>query len=244
MDGDDTTIGRLLTRREMLALLGGTGAALAGGMALFEPRRLLAAPFPACVVRPEQTEGPYFVDERLNRSDIRPDPGTGVISTGVPLALSFLVSRVNQGACEPLAGAQVDVWHCDGLGVYSDVSDPNFSTKGQKFLRGHQVTDKTGRAAFATIYPGWYPGRAVHIHFKIRTPAGSTRASEFTSQVYFDDALTDRVHAAAPYSTKGAGRTRNAGDRIFGRDGEQLLLTTRPVGDGFEASFAVGLQLD
>lgn len=244
MDGDDTTIGRLLTRREMLALLGGSGAALAGGMALFNPRHLRAAPFPSCVVRPEQTEGPYFVDERLNRSDIRSDPGSGAVSAGVPLALAFLVSRVNKGTCEPLAGAQLDVWHCDGLGVYSDVSDPNFSTKGQRFLRGHQLTDRTGRASFRTTYPGWYPGRAVHIHFKVRTSAGPARASEFTSQVYFDDDLTDRVHAAAPYLTKGAGRRRNTDDRIFGRDGEQLLLTARPAGNGYEAAFALGLQLD
>lgn len=243
MHNDDTPIGRVLTRREMLALLGGSGAALAGGMALFDPRRLAATPLPSCVVRPEQTEGPYFVDERLNRSDIRSDPATGAVSAGAPLALAFVVSRVNQGTCEPLAGAQVDAWQCDGLGVYSDVSDPGFSTKGQKFLRGHQITDRAGRATFLTIYPGWYPGRAVHIHFKVRTPTGSARAAEFTSQVYFDDDFTDRVHAAAPYSTRGTGRTRNSGDRIFGRGGDQLMLAVTPLGQGYEATFALGLQL-
>jgi len=242
MYSDDTPVGRLLTRRKMLALLGGSGAAVASGMALFDPRRLIR-PLPSCVVRPEQTAGPYFVDEGLNRSDIRLDPASGVVSAGVPLALTFLISRVDQGTCEPLAGAQVDVWHCDGLGVYSDVQDSGFDTRGQKFLRGYQITDRNGGATFRTIYPGWYPGRAVHIHFTVRTPAGSARASEFTSQVYFDDTLTDRVHAAAPYASKGAGRERTASDGIFRRGGDQLMLAPEPAGDGYAAAFALGLKL-
>lgn len=242
MDRDDVPVGRLLTRREMLALLGGSGAAVAGGMALFDPRRL-TRPLPSCVVRPEQTAGPYFVDEHLNRSDIRPDPASGAVSAGVPLALTFLISRVDRGTCEPLPGAQVDVWHCDALGVYSDVQDRGFDTRGQKFLWGYQVTDGRGHATFHTIYPGWYPGRAVHIHFTVRTPAGAARASEFTSQVYFDDALTDRVHAAPPYASKGAGRQPNAADGIFRRGGEQLMLAPETAGEGYAASFALGLKL-
>lgn len=107
----------------------------------------------------------------------------------------------------------------------------------------YQITDRSGRASFLTIYPGWYPGRAVHIHFKVRTPAGSASAAEFTSQVYFDDHLTDRVHAATPYVTTRAGRQRNAGDRIFGRGGDQLMLAATPAGEGYEASFALGLQI-
>ncbi len=244
MTSDNTARGGLLTRRQVLALLGASGAALATGATMMaDPRRLVAAPLPSCVVRPAQTEGPYFVDERLNRSDIRSDPTRGTLSAGVPLTLSFLVSQISRGACEPLAGAQVDVWHCDALGIYSDVTDPRFSTVGQKFLRGHQFTDRAGQATFRTIYPGWYMGRAVHIHFKIRTPAISPRVAEFTSQLYFDDALTDRVHGSAPYATKGQSRTRNAGDRIFRGGGDQLLLAPSPMGEGYEATFVLGLQL-
>ncbi|HEY7682305.1 MAG TPA: intradiol ring-cleavage dioxygenase [Gemmatimonadales bacterium] len=244
MNNDDTPRGRLLSRREMLALLGASGAALATGKALGVPRlRAATARLPSCVVRPEQTEGPYFVDERLHRSDIRSDPVNGAVSPGVPLALTFLVSRVASSSCAPLAGAQIDVWQCDALGVYSDVTDRSFTTVGQRFLRGHQFTDAAGRAAFQTIYPGWYPGRAVHIHFKIRTPAGSTPSAEFTSQLYFEDALTDRVHRLAPYVTKGEGRVRNSGDRIYRRGGDQLVLAPSPVGDAYEATFAVGLEL-
>jgi protocatechuate 3,4-dioxygenase beta subunit len=244
MNGDDTPVGRLLTRREALALLGISGVRLATGATFGGPSRPgRTGSLPPCVVRPEQTEGPYFVDELLERADIRTDPATGAISPGTPLALTFLLSRLGRGSCDPLPGAQVDLWQCDALGVYSDVSDPTFNTRGHKFLRGHQRTDGTGRAVFRTIYPGWYPGRAVHIHFKIRTPAGSPRAAEFTSQLYFDDRLTDKVHASPPYSTKRGSRTRNLSDRIFQRGGDQLVLRPSQVAEGYEATFALSIDL-
>ncbi|MDH5284981.1 MAG: intradiol ring-cleavage dioxygenase, partial [Gemmatimonadota bacterium] len=75
-------------------------------------------------------------------------------------------------------------------------------------------------------------------------PAGVDRTAEFTSQVYFDDALTDQVHTAAPYAAKGPGRTRNAEDRIFRTSGgDQLLLAPRAAAGGYDATFEVGLQL-
>ena len=197
------------------------------------------AALPACVVRPEQTEGPYFVDEQLNRGDIRPDPADGSVRPGAPLALSFLVSRIDGATCAPLAGAIVDVWHCDAAGVYSGVNDRGFgSTAGQQFLRGYQTTGDGGAAAFTTIYPGWYSGRATHIHFKIRTSDGM----EFTSQLYFDDALTDLVHAQEPYAARGQRDTRNANDGIFRDGGELLTLAVTESGDGYAAVFEIGLQ--
>ena len=143
-----------------------------------------------------------------------------------------------------MAGAQVDVWHCDGNGHYSDVSDSRLDTTGKKFLRGYQRTTDAGRASFQTIYPGWYAGRAVHIHFKIRTPAHTTHASEFTSQLYFDDALTDRVHRLAPYAANRGHRSRNAEDGIYRRGGRQLQLAPKAVQTGYAAEFSVALQLD
>lgn len=186
---------------------------------------------PACVVRPEQSEGPFFVDEGLERSDIRSDPASGAVSQGAPLALSFNVLRVSGAACTPLAGAIVDVWQCDAAGVYSDVTG-----NSQKFLRGHQLTDATGRASFTTIYPGWYGGRAVHIHFKVRS--GS---KEFTSQLYFDDALSDTVFQQQPYAARGQGRTRNANDGLFRNGGADLMLKVTPGGPGYSATFDIGL---
>ena len=244
MDNDDSPIGRILTRREALTLLGASGAALLTGATFLDGLSSPAgAVAPSCVARPEQTEGPYFVDERLDRSDIRSDPGAGVTKPGVPLLLALTVSSLRDSACRPIPGAQVDLWHCDADGVYSDVTDPHFSTVGQRFLRGYQVTDREGTVRFTTIYPGWYEGRAVHLHFKVRTDPASTNGHVFTSQLYFDDGFSDRVFERAPYAGRGGRKVRNADDRIFRQGGRQLVLDPKPSGEGYAASFAIGLQL-
>jgi protocatechuate 3,4-dioxygenase beta subunit len=209
------------------------------------PSTRTATAMPSCVVRPPQTEGPYFVDEKLNRSDIRSDPSDGSVKQGVPLRLVFRVSRIADSSCTPISGAVVDVWQCDALGVYSDVQDINglFDTRGKKFLRGYQVTDASGTAQFMTIYPGWYPGRTVHIHFKIRTDSASRRGYEFTSQLYFDDAITDQVHAQLPYVTKGQRTLKNGGDRIFRDGGNQLMLQLTKDAQGYLGTFDLGLRV-
>jgi protocatechuate 3,4-dioxygenase beta subunit len=246
MDSDDKQVGRILSRREVLALLGVAGAgALAGRVGA--QSRLAAREtgwIPACVVTPAQTEGPYFVDEKLNRVDIRPDPSTGKVVDGAPLDLEMRVFRVANGACTPLAGAMVDVWQCDALGLYSDVRDMNgfFNTAGQKFLRGYQLTDSSGIAKFTTIYPGWYQGRCVHIHFKVRSNEGG-RNLEFTSQLYFDDAMSDKVLAQAPYNTKSGRRTTNDRDGIFRQGGRQLMLALTERENRHAASFDIGLTI-
>ncbi len=195
----------------------------------------------SCIVKPQQTEGPYFVDERLNRSDIRSDPTDNLVQKGTELRLIFHVSQVGGNSCKPLSGATVDLWHCDVAGVYSDVLDRSFNTQGKKFLRGYQVTDKNGTAQFITIYPGWYPGRAVHIHFKIRTDSSTQQSYEFTSQLYFDDSFTDRIHAQPPYISKGQ-RTLNAQDGIFQDGGKDLLLRLNKDKKGYVGTFDIGLQ--
>lgn len=196
-----------------------------------------------CVVTPELTEGPYFVDEMLERSDIRPDPGTGEVAEGAELRLAVNVYEVDGSACIPIAGAIVDVWHCDALGVYSDVSDPGFNTSGQKFLRGFQRTDEGGHVEFTTIYPGWYQGRAVHIHFKVRGTTAAGRGYDFTSQWFFDEATTDLVHAEQPYAAKGYRTLLNENDNIFRQSGGQTLLAASEAGNGWAATFNIGIQL-
>jgi protocatechuate 3,4-dioxygenase beta subunit len=198
---------------------------------------------PICIVRPEQTEGPYFVDERLNRTDIRSDPADGRLKPGTPLTMILQIMSLRAGDCQPIPNAQVDVWHCDAMGVYSDVRDPGFSTVGQKFLRGYQLTDAQGTARFLTIYPGWYPIRTVHIHFKIRTAPMDRKRYEFTSQLYFPDELTDIVHTALPYSSKGRRRVRNHQDFIFRDGGEQLMLKPSTTNGDYTATFPIGLEL-
>ena len=257
MDNDDKPIGTILNRRDVLKLLGlGSSAALLTACApnvveTLSPTTLptslpaslttpttastsTSIPLPACVVRPEMTEGPYFVDEMLNRSDIRTDPADGSISIGAPLELIFKVSHVSAGGCITLPDAQVDIWHCDAFGVYSDVEN----AQGKKFLRGYQITDTNGQAKFLTIYPGWYPGRTVHIHFKIRV-AGY----DFTSQLFFDDTFTDQVYSQEPYNQRGERNTRNERDGIYGNGGDQLLLNVTQNGLGYSTAFDIGLQI-
>jgi protocatechuate 3,4-dioxygenase beta subunit len=234
-------------RRQLIVLVGSfTAAGLIGcGSDASDAAATEAAPTssqPACVVRPQQTEGPYFVDERLERSDIRSDPADGSVRPGVALRLAFRVSGIAGGGCAPLVGALVDVWHCDALGVYAGVRDGSFDTRGAKFLRGYQLTNAAGLAQFATVYPGWYSGRAVHIHFKIRTTPAAGRGLEFTSQLYFDESVTDQVHAQPPYDRKGRRDTPNASDGIFRAGGIQLLLPIVAEGAGFATTFDVALQ--
>jgi protocatechuate 3,4-dioxygenase beta subunit len=195
-------------------------------------------------VKPALIEGPYFVDEKLNRADIRSDPSDNSVKPGAPLNITFRIAKISGSSCVALAGATIDVWHCDALGIYSDSSDPNFgSTKGKKFLRGYQTTDSNGIATFTTIYPGWYQGRAVHIHFKIRSKTSSGAAYDFTSQFFFNETLTDQVHAQAPYAAKGQGRLRNEGDGIYQGGGSQLLLNPGKTGDAYATTFDIGVQI-
>lgn len=232
-------------RREVVRLLGSFAAAGMlgcsgnGARAASESTQPSSPSGSACVVRPQQTEGPYFVDERLNRSDLTIDPVTGQARPGVPLALAFRVSRTSAGICGPLGGAQVDVWHCDALGTYSDVG----GTTPTKFLRGFQLTDDSGSARFSTIYPGWYSGRAVHLHFKIRSTPGAVTRFEFTSQLYFDEAITDAVHAQAPYNTHGRRDTSNQRDTVFASGGPQLMLALARDGAGYAGTFDLAVQL-
>src|SRR5712691_1708067 len=149
---DDGPVGRILSRREILALLGGSGlAAFAAACASTvtatpSPAAASAAPASASAsaavsatgASTAVTEGPYFVDEKLERSDIRSDPASGQAKPGAQLALTVNVFRASGTGCTPLSGAVVDVWHCDALGVYSDAADPTFNTKGSRFLRGYQ----------------------------------------------------------------------------------------------------------
>ena len=248
-DDDDRLIGRVLSRREVLALMGAASVSVVaaacapgsvGSAATGAPASASAAAssgatatalatasaaavasaLPSCVVVPELTEGPYYVDEKLDRSDIRIDTADGSTVEGDVLRLDWVVSQVDGSACIPLEGVLVDVWHCDALGNYSDVG----SEQGHDYLRGYQRTDAAGKATITTIYPGWYQGRAVHIHFKIRTDAAASSGLEFTSQLFFDDALSAQVYATGVYATKGTPDRLNASDSIYQQSQGMTLL--------------------
>jgi protocatechuate 3,4-dioxygenase beta subunit len=136
------------------------------------------------------------------------------VQQGLLLRLGINVSEITSGACAPMSGAYVDVWHCNASGVYSDVAAQG--TTGRRFLRGYQVTDSHGNVRFLTIYPGYYPGRTVHIHFRVRRFSGTTVTFNFVSQLYFNDTVTDGIfQRVAPYNSRPARTTRNTNDNIY-----------------------------
>jgi uncharacterized protein (TIGR03437 family) len=241
----------LLTRRATLARLAGAGAA-----AFFVPawnETVEAATTVTCVAAtPTVTEGPYWVDEKLFRSDIRTDPATGIARTGTPLTLTIALQNLSGGSCVPLAGAYVDIWHCDAQGIYSDESSYNpgggtgtVVTTGQKFLRGYQITDANGQVTFTTIYPGWYMGRTIHIHFRVRTYSGSSVLGNFVSQIFFDETVNTSVLAQSAYSRTTSRDTINSNDMVYqGANKERMLATVS--GDntsGYAATITVGLTI-
>jgi protocatechuate 3,4-dioxygenase beta subunit len=266
LDDDDRSIGRIMTRREVLALMSlssaaviaaacapgaissATGGATAAASAAITTASASASPaavassLPSCVVVPEVTEGPYYVDENLKRSGIRIDTADGSTVDGTALRLDWVVSQVDGNACVPLEGVLVDVWPCNALGEYSDVSDGGFNTVGHDFLRGYQHTDANGAETISTIYPGWYRGRAVHIHFKIRTDAAASSGFEFASQPFFDDSLSDEIYSQGVCASKGPHDVQNADDNIYQGTQGLTLLTPAKDGDGYAATFEIAIQ--
>jgi protocatechuate 3,4-dioxygenase beta subunit len=174
---------------------------------------------------PQQIEGPYFVDNMPNRSDITTDTSDGTVQEGIPLNLVINVyeadgnysssgsSRGGNGSCIPLQGAQVDIWHANPQGIYSGVQQ--LGTSGHDFLRGNQVTDENGTVRFSTVYPGWYEGRAIHIHVKVRTFEGSNETFEWTSQFYLNNSISEQVHTQPPYNQHGQPDMTNEEDGIY-----------------------------
>jgi protocatechuate 3,4-dioxygenase beta subunit len=184
------------------------------------------------------------VDNALLRSDIRIDPTDDSIKAGVPLLLTFRVLDVTDPTvCKPLPDAQVDIWHCDAQGVYSGVEEGIPETAENLWLRGYQITDEYGEATFTTVYPGWYPGRTVHIHFKVRTDPTAEQGYEFTSQLFFPEVVSDAVYEEDDYARGGGQRTSNSRDNIYREAGEQLLLTLTETEEGYAALFDIGLDL-
>jgi len=195
----------------------------------------------SCVLTPELTVGPYFVDEKLNRSDVTANTTDTNVLDGSPLSLTLTIMEYSSSGCPALQGAQVDIWQADAAGVYSDEAVEN--TTGQTYLRGYQTTDSSGVVKFKTIFPGWYTGRTVHIHVMIRTFSSSGAvASEFTTQLFFAQTLIDAVTTSvSPYSSRGLPDTTNAQDNIY-NSATQLTLQTASSGGGYTGALTIGVQ--
>src|SRR5689334_6975493 len=241
---------KALNRRNTLKTLLGLGGAI------FIPawnENIEAASALACVSQtPAVTEGPYWVDEKLFRSDIRTDPATGVARPGVPLTVVINVQSLSSGGCAAVTGAYVDVWHCDAKGLYSDEGPYNpgggtgvVNTSGQKYLRGYQITDENGQVKFTTIYPGWYSGRTIHIHVRVRTYSGSTVLSNFVSQIFFDDFVNNTVLATSSYSRTTSRDTTNSTDMVYrvANQERMLAILAGDVNSGYQAAITLGAAL-
>lgn len=222
-----------MRRREMMALSAGALASVAlyaCGADEDETTRSAAGAGtarPDCLLTPEQDEGPFYIDLAQVRRDIIED------RPGVPLALALTV--VDANTCRPIRDAAVDIWHCDALGAYS--GEPSEGSEGETYLRGIQLTDGNGRAEFATIYPGQYPGRTTHIHVKVHL--GGRRSDgtysgghvSHTGQLFTTDQRDADVFALAPYNRNPAELTPRDADGIYLTEGgSSSVLTLRPDG--------------
>ncbi len=239
-----------LTRRRLIEILGGAGVAALSGCgggstsassASGSTSGTTSGTTASCVLTPELTVGPYFVDEKLNRSDLTTNTTDTNVLNATPLTLTMTIMEYASSGCSALVGAQVDIWHADAAGIYSDESVEN--TTGQTFLRGYQLTDANGAVTFKTVVPGWYSGRTIHIHVMIRTLSSSGSVlTEFTTQLFFDQTLLNALTTTvSPYSSRGVPDTTNAQDSIYS-SATQLILTNATSGGGYTASITLGVQ--
>lgn len=237
---------RRLTRREVLGLLGTTGAAITaihcGGESPTSPSTVAdattttttttsagTAAGAGCAVTPTETIGPYPSLVDLFRSDIHEG------KSGTMLTLKLKVVNTNS-ACAVVPDANVEIWHVDAAGNYSQYG----SQTGQTYLRGIQTTDANGEVTFTTIYPGWYQGRATHIHVEV-TIGGVSRK---VTQIAFPESINNAVHGSGAYASRGTNPLSNRADNIFADSLDSELVT--PTGDpasGYTASFTIGIAL-
>ena len=203
----------------------------------------------SCAATDEGEIGPYFVDDSasgMNRSNILANIDGTSAQAGVPLTLTVTV-RDSERSCALVSGAQIDIWHCNAYGVYSDEGVEN--TTGLTWLRGYQVTGSTGVVSFTTIVPGWYAGRTNHIHLRVRSTynsASSTSDGSNTTQVFFPQTLVDTLSSSvAPYNTHGTDSTTNASDHVYTPEtkGTTLLTLSGNTTSGYTAAFTVNLPI-
>lgn len=220
----------VLSRRDAIKSVGGIGlGAVFGARALnLFADQADAATVTTCLLTPEVTEGPYWVEENLTRRNITEG------KAGLPLVIRFTV--LNAKTCKPIKNADVEIWHCDALGNYSAVNGAT-----TRYLRGHQRANAAGKAEFLTIFPGWYRGRTPHIHMKVGVGSNTVH----TGQVFFNEKITTGVYRHAPYATSGQYDTPHSRDNIYKQAGgstAELKLARRTGGlKGYTGTIAIGV---
>lgn len=213
--------------------LTGLGALLGFPVALAAYRNSKNGEESDCSVSPRETAGPFPIKtpSDLVRANIISD------RKGIALVMNITVQDKNEN-CNPLADVFVDVWQCDGHGYYSEYGDERWQREDftqYHFLRGRQTTDKNGLASFISIYPGWYPGRAPHIHVEI---LDKNEKSLLVTQIAFPDDISEEVYKTAHY--KGTADTTNLTDSLFANSLEgNLGLVNGNVKDGYTLAHTI-----
>ena len=231
----------IVSRRRALGLLGAAGAALTGACGGDTPTSptststttttttttgATSGTAGTCAVSPNETVGPYPSLSQFVRSDIRED------RPGLPLNLTITVVNANS-ACAPVAGASVEIWQCDVAGEYSQYG----SSRTQTFLRGIQTTNASGQVNFVTVYPGWYQGRATHIHVEVTANGRSAKVT----QIAFPESVNAEVYRSGVYASRGLNPTSNTSDGIFADSLSQEMATVSGnTTSGYNATFQVG----
>lgn len=217
-----------LNRRDVLKSIGGVGLAAvfsAGALRLLGDEAEAAT---TCLLTPEVTEGPYWVENKLTRRNITEG------KAGLPLVIRFTV--VNAKTCKAIRNADVEIWHCDALGNYSAVNGAT-----SRYLRGHQKSNSIGKAEFLTIFPGWYRGRTPHIHMRVSVGGNLVH----TGQIFFNEKIAAAVYKQAPYARRGVYDTSHASDNIYrqaGGSAAELELAKRTGGlKGYVGTIAIGV---
>ena len=246
MSTDDQT----LSRRGLIGVLGGGVASVAFGARALDALGADNRDVATCLLTPEATEGPYWIDDKLTRYDVREG------KPGLPLVLEFTI--VNARTCKPIRGADVEIWHADAAGEYSGFDGgssgggrggpvgPGGGSGAQtktRYLRGHQRSDALGKASFLTVFPGWYRGRTPHVHMKVHV--GSADRVVHTGQVFFNEAIQSSVYRSGVYRSRGQADTSHAQDLIYAQAGGSravVRLARRPNGArGYLGRIVIGV---
>jgi len=234
--GSMSPLDKALSRRQLIGLLGAAGAVAAArcgsGDTPTSPSTTPSATTStnsACVVTPTETLGPYPSLTDLVRSDIREG------KTGTVLTLTIKVVNVNN-SCGAVAGANVEIWHVDAAGNYSQYG----TQTAQTYLRGIQTTNSNGEVTFTTIYPGWYQGRATHIHVEVTINGVSRKVT----QMAFPESVNNAVHSSGVYASRGNNPMTNLSDGIFADSlSSELVTPTGSAASGYAATFQVGISI-
>jgi protocatechuate 3,4-dioxygenase beta subunit len=240
------TDSKRLHRRELLATLGaGFGAALSAcssspiAASTVTSTGTTGGTGSSCAITPSETEGPYPDKTGMlnNSAFFRRDITEG--RSGLPLTLTLTIVNVNS-SCSPVSNASVEIWQCDASGNYSEYSQPGYDGTGQTFLRGLQTSDANGQVTFTTIYPGWYAGRATHIHVDVFRGSSLVK----TTQIAFPEEVTRAIYATGVYASKGQSSTTNSRDNVFS-DGTQyeMAALSGDTTSGYTATLTIGISV-